>query len=59
MKKIKLNVCDFWSGRLIEGMKGKLIGFENYGEEFELYVLRLVDDGSIVVVKRSEVCVKL
>jgi hypothetical protein len=40
-------------------MKGKLIGFENYGEEFELYVLRLVDDGSIVVVKRSEVCVKL
>ena len=59
MKKIKLNVFDFWSGRLVEGLKGKLIGFENYGDEFELYVLRLVNDGSIVVVKRNEVCKKL
>jgi hypothetical protein len=60
MKKIKLNVFDYWSGELVEGLKGKLIGYDNYGGGYGwdgmglLYVLRL-ESGREVVVKCNEV----
>ena len=49
--KIKNNVCDYYSGKLVEGLKCKLIGYEVGGDK----VLVKLEDGKEVIVKSNEV----
>jgi len=49
--KIKNNVCDFYSGKNVENLKCKLVGYEVGGDN----VLVRLEDGSEVVVKGNEV----
>ena len=49
--KIKNNVCDYYSGKLVEGLKCKMIGNEVSGDK----ILVRLEDGSEVIVKSDEV----
>ena len=49
--KIKNNVCDYYSGKNVENLKCKLVGYEVNGDK----VLVKLEDGSEVIVKSNEV----